>query len=101
MQRRMLIVVGGALILSDPATAQTPEEFVALTKRVIELERANNSLRTPVGMVSAFDRIGERPCPDGWQPYDQAGARFIIGVGDAHKAHETGGAESHILSSRP
>lgn len=55
----------------------------------------------PSGLVAAFDL--PKDCPTGWNPFDEAAGRTIIGVGkgrdlNERRYREEGGKETHLLT---
>lgn len=79
-------VVGG--VITTGILAVAPNTFRWLVRPAV-----------PSGAVVAFDGA----CPDGWDPYQIAGGRFVVGAGDhpnggtTHKPGATGGEEMHTL----
>jgi hypothetical protein len=124
MRIGMLLAFAVALSPAATAAAQSNEDFVALTKRIVDLEKTNKDLMAQLeplsallqGGVVAFNRSQkDGACPKGWKLFEPAGGRFVIGAGthsntDMNEAALTnyppfkdksknavGGEEKHVL----
>jgi hypothetical protein len=53
----------------------------AALSRIEALEADLAAFRAPRGMVVAFDRDKNDPCPKGWKIFEDAGGRFVVGAG--------------------
>lgn len=69
----------------------------AALSRVESLEADLAAFRAPRGMVAAFNRDKNDPCPRGWKILEEAGGRFVVGAGN-NTNKDVAGAE---LSDHP
>ena len=73
------------------------------TNLIVNLNQEySNFVRSFRGAIAAFD--SER-CPDGWEPFNDANGRVIIGAGAStglttRNVDETGGVETHTLTTQ-
>lgn len=65
-----------------------------LEQRIGELE-ARAPIAIPRNVVLAFDQA---ECPEGWERYNEADGRFILGVREGMPLRATGGSEAHRLT---
>ena len=74
----------GAALAETTAADSYKSEAAALRAEIAALKL------TLQGAVVAFDRKKEKPCPDGWHPFEPAGGRVIVGAGFNKNASKSG-----------
>ena len=86
------IVFGPCVARAQTAVEVYKTEVAGLRKEVEALKEALK------GAVVAFDRKKAQPCPDGWQPFEQAGGRFVVGAGFNKNASKSASPLFHYPS---
>jgi hypothetical protein len=74
---------------NDDRTAMAQANFTCVSSRlsaalsrIESLEADLAAFRAPQGMVVAFDRDKNNPCPKGWKIFEAGGGRFVVGAGN-------------------
>lgn len=62
----------------------------------LDLDALLQRAAIPAGAIVAYSDTGS--CPEGWQPYEPASGKFILGLGAGYRMAQTGGAEFHTLT---